>query len=105
MPACLATREIALTQRVHLRIMRAMPTVQFTAQLSGFPAAHPGDASTAWFVPGVADPQRVPVAAALAVNRTRDGGTTGGLWSSDDGGDRCLRVVALPPPMCAVRFG
>jgi hypothetical protein len=28
----------------------------------------------AWFVPGVADQQRVPVGAALAVNRTRDGG-------------------------------
>ncbi len=39
-------------------------------------AVHPSDADTAWFVPGVADQQRVPVAAALAVNRTRDGGKT-----------------------------
>ena len=31
-------------------------------------------ADTAWFVPGVADQQRVPVDGALVVNRTRDGG-------------------------------
>lgn len=37
-------------------------------------AVHPRDADTAWFVPGVADQQRVPVDGALAVNRTRDGG-------------------------------
>jgi len=37
-------------------------------------AVHPSDADTAWFVPGVADQQRVPVEAALVVNRTRDGG-------------------------------
>jgi len=39
-------------------------------------AVHPRDARTAWFVPAIADQQRVPVAAALAVNRTRDGGAT-----------------------------
>lgn len=37
-------------------------------------AVHPQDPQTAWFVPGVADEKRVPVDAALAVNRTRDGG-------------------------------
>ena len=37
-------------------------------------AVHPRDPDTAWFVPGVKDDTRVPVAAALAVNRTRDGG-------------------------------
>jgi hypothetical protein len=37
-------------------------------------AVHPQDPDTAWFVPAVADQQRVPVGAALAVNRTRDGG-------------------------------
>lgn len=37
-------------------------------------AAHPRCAQTAWFVPAVADQQRVPVAAALCVTRTRDGG-------------------------------
>ncbi|QGZ40610.1 hypothetical protein IP92_03495 [Pseudoduganella flava] len=39
-------------------------------------AAHPREAGTAWFVPAIADQQRVPVDAALAVTRTRDGGTT-----------------------------
>ena len=37
-------------------------------------AVHPGDADTAWFVPAVKDEKRVPVNAALAVTRTRDGG-------------------------------
>ena len=47
-----------------------------TAPLSSFGfavAAHPSDPQTAWFVPGVADQQRVPVDGALAVQRTRDG--------------------------------
>ena len=47
-----------------------------TAPLSGFGfamAVHPGDARTAWFVPAAADQQRVPVGAAMVVNRTRDG--------------------------------
>lgn len=39
-------------------------------------AAHPTEPDTAWFVPAVADQQRVPVGAALAVTRTRDGGKT-----------------------------
>ena len=37
-------------------------------------AVHPQDPDTAWFVPAVADQQRIPVGAALAVSRTRDGG-------------------------------
>jgi photosystem II stability/assembly factor-like uncharacterized protein len=37
-------------------------------------AVHPGDPNTAWFVPAIADQTRVPVEAALVVNRTRDGG-------------------------------
>jgi hypothetical protein len=37
-------------------------------------AAHPRDPDTAWFVPAQADERRVPVDAALVVNRTRDGG-------------------------------
>lgn len=48
-----------------------------TAPLSNFGfavAVHPSEPDTAWFVPGVADQQRVPVGGALAVNRTRDGG-------------------------------
>ncbi len=50
---------------------------EIQAPLSSFGfavAVHPDDADTAWFVPGVADQQRVPVGAALVVNRTRDGG-------------------------------
>jgi hypothetical protein len=116
-----------------------------TAPLSSFGFAvgvHPTDGDTAWFVPGVADQQRVPVDAALAVNRTRDGGrsfetlrnglpqrdcydlvyrhglavgedgrslligsTTGGLWSSADGGDSWQTVATTLPPIYAVRFG
>ena len=48
-----------------------------TAPLSSFGfavVAHPEDPLTAWFVPGVADQQRVPVKGALAVQRTDDGG-------------------------------
>lgn len=37
-------------------------------------AAHPRDPLTAWFAPAAADERRIPVDAALCVNRTRDGG-------------------------------
>ena len=37
-------------------------------------AAHPHDPLTAWFAPAEADQRRVPVGAAMVVNRTRDGG-------------------------------
>ena len=37
-------------------------------------AVHPRDGDSAWFVPAVKDEKRVPVDAALAVSRTRDGG-------------------------------
>ena len=52
---------------------------EVTAPLSSFGfavAVHPRDGATAWFVPAVADQQRVPVDAALAVNRTADGGAS-----------------------------
>jgi hypothetical protein len=39
-------------------------------------AAHPQDPLTAWFVPAEADQRRVPVGAAMVVNRTRDGGAS-----------------------------
>ena len=105
-------------------------------------AAHPQDPQTAWFVPAEADQRRVPVAAAMVVNRTRDGGksfetlrdglpqqdaydlvyrhglavgsdgrtllmgsTTGGLWTSFDGGDSWHTVSLNLPPIAAVRFG
>ncbi len=105
-------------------------------------AVHPQDPDSAWFVPAVADQQRVPVDAALVVNRTRDGGktwqtlreglpqqqaydliyrhaldvsadgrrllmgsTTGGLWASDDGGERWQTVSLNLPMVHAVHFG
>jgi hypothetical protein len=52
---------------------------EVTAPASSFGfavAVHPANGHTAWFVPAIADQQRVPVGAALAVNRTRDGGAT-----------------------------
>ncbi len=48
-----------------------------TAPVSAFGFAvtvHPRDPDTAWFAPAEADQKRVPVGAAMAVNRTRDGG-------------------------------
>jgi hypothetical protein len=39
-------------------------------------AAHPHDGQTAWFVPAVADVQRIPVDGRMVVTRTRDGGAT-----------------------------
>ena len=118
---------------------------EVVAPLSSFGfavAAHPHDPQTAWFVPAVKDQCRVPVAGALAVNRTRDGGatfetlrtglpqqdcydlvyrhglavdatgnrllmgsTTGGLWASDDAGERWVELPARLPPIYAVRFG
>jgi hypothetical protein len=50
-----------------------------TAPVSNFGfavAVHPRDADTAWFAPAQADQCRVPVGAAMCVNRTRDGGKT-----------------------------
>ncbi len=52
---------------------------ELQAPLSSFGfavAVHPQDPDTAWFVPAVKDEKRLPVGAALAVNRTRDGGKT-----------------------------
>lgn len=61
-----STDEAASWQRLHA------PVSSFGFAL----AVHPRDADTAWFVPAVADMTRVPVGAALAVNRTRDGGAS-----------------------------
>ena len=50
---------------------------ELKAPLSSFGfavAVHPQDPDTAWFVPAIKDETRVPVGAALAVTRTRDGG-------------------------------
>ncbi|HYI60470.1 MAG TPA: hypothetical protein VEW93_01545 [Acidimicrobiales bacterium] len=39
-------------------------------------AVHPTDPDTAWFVPAVADDQRIPVDGRFVVTRTRDGGAS-----------------------------
>lgn len=105
-------------------------------------AVHPREPGTAWFAPAKADQCRVPVDAAMCVNRTRDGGrtfdtlreglpqehayhlvyrhglavaddgmsllmcsTSGGLWSSSDGGDAWQGISTSLPPAVVVRFG
>jgi len=56
---------------------RSWQRVQAPLSSFGFAVAvHPRDPDTAWFVPAVKDECRVPVGAALAVNRTRDGGAS-----------------------------
>lgn len=51
------------------------PVQQVPVSSFGFAlAVHPQQPDTAWFVPALADQCRVPVDAALVVNRTRDGG-------------------------------
>ena len=66
----------------HNGIWRSTDNARSWQEVTGVPVAnfgfalavHPEHADTAWFVPGVADQQRVPVGGALVVNRTRDGG-------------------------------
>ena len=146
---CAARPEVLWCQH-HCGIWRSTDNARSWQQVIGAPvssfgfavAVHPTDPDTAWFVPAVADQQRVPRDAAMVVNRTRDGGrsfetlraglpqadcydlvyrhglavgadghtlmlgsTTGGLWASDDSGDRWSVVQAHLPPVHAVRFG
>jgi photosystem II stability/assembly factor-like uncharacterized protein len=77
---CAAKPEVLWCQH-HCGIWRSTDNgakwVEVKAPLSSFGfavAVHPDDPDTAWFVPGVADQQRVPVDGAVVVNRTRDGG-------------------------------
>jgi hypothetical protein len=77
---CAAQPEVLWCQH-HCGIWRSVDNAvswqQVKAPLSSFGfavAVHPQQAGTAWFAPGVADQQRVPVDGALVVNRTRDGG-------------------------------
>ncbi len=146
---CAAQPDVLWCQH-HNGIWRSTDNAASWQEVTGVPvsnfgfavAVHPEQPDTAWFVPGAADQQRVPVDGALVVNRTRDGGrsfetlvtglprehcydlvyrhglvvdpsgqrllmgtTTGGLWASDDGGDRWSVVAAHLPPIYAVRFG
>lgn len=145
---CTAVPEVLWCQH-HNGIWRssdnALTWQELQAPLSSFGftvAAHPTDPLTAWFVPAQADQCRVPVGAALVVNRTQDGGqtwqtqrqglpqqdtydlvyrhglavgpdgrtllmgsTTGGLWTSFDGGDHWSTVSLNLPPIAALRLG
>lgn len=56
-------------------------------------AAHPTDGDTAWYVPAVADQQRIPVGAALAVTRTTDGGKTFKVLRNGLPQERCYDLV------------
>lgn len=67
-----------------------------TAPLSSFGftvAVHPQDPDCAWFVPAQADEKRVPVGAALVVNRTRDGGRSFETLSSGLPQSHCYDLV------------
>jgi hypothetical protein len=56
-------------------------------------AAHPAEGGTAWFVPAQADERRVPVQAALAVNRTTDGGRSFETFRSGLPQSHCYDLV------------
>lgn len=69
---------------------------EVTAPLSSFGfgvAVHPRDGETAWFVPGVADEQRIPVDAAMATTRTTDGGQTFTVQRNGLPQDHCYDLV------------
>jgi len=79
--ACCAAHPESLWCQHHNGIFRSTDGSaswqELKAPLSSFGfavAAHPSEPNTAWFVPAVKDERRVPVNAALVVNRTRDGG-------------------------------
>ena len=80
---CLAAPDVLWCQH-HNGIWRSADNARSWQEITTAPgssfgfavAVHPAHADTAWFVPGVADQRRVPIDAALAVNRTRDGGRT-----------------------------
>ncbi|MES2075104.1 MAG: exo-alpha-sialidase [Pseudomonadota bacterium] len=70
--------------------------IEVTAPLSSFGfavAVHPLQGDTAWFVPAVADQQRIPVDAALAVNRSSDGGASFTTLRSGLPQERCYDLV------------
>ena len=78
---CAARPEVLWCQH-HNGIWRSTDNAASWHEITGAPVAnfgfavavHPADPDTAWFVPAAADQRRVPVDAAMVVNRTRDGG-------------------------------
>lgn len=78
---CSAAPDVFWCQH-HNGIWRSIDGAKRWEQIKGVPisdfgfavAAHPQNPDIAWFVPAAADQKRIPVDAALCVNRTRDGG-------------------------------
>lgn len=78
---CRAVPDVLWCQH-HNGIWRSTDNARSWQEVRGVPVssfgfalvAHPLEPGTAWFVPAKADECRVPVDAALVVNRTRDGG-------------------------------
>jgi hypothetical protein len=56
-------------------------------------AAHPSDPLTAWFVPAVADEERIPVDGRLVVTRTRDGGNSFDVLGEGLPGEHAYHLV------------
>ncbi len=80
---CAARPEVLWCQH-HNGIWRSTDNAASWQEVTGVPVAnfgfavavHPTDPDRAWFVPAAADQQRVPVDAAVVVNRTDDGGAS-----------------------------
>jgi hypothetical protein len=78
---CAARPDVLWCQH-HNGIWRSTDNAASWHEIKGAPVANfgfavavnPHDPDCAWFVPAAADQRRVPVDAAMAVNRTRDGG-------------------------------
>ena len=73
----------------------------------GFPVAvHPTDPERAWFVPLIADEERIPHDGAVSIGADGDtlafGSTTGGVFGTADGGDSWTRIRAHLPPIYAL---
>jgi photosystem II stability/assembly factor-like uncharacterized protein len=56
-------------------------------------AVHPHDGNTAWFAPAEADQRRIPVAAAMAVTRTSDGGQSFSVLREGLPQEQCYDLV------------
>jgi hypothetical protein len=56
-------------------------------------AVHPRDGNSAWFAPAEADQRRIPVGAALALTRTRDGGRSFEVLRAGLPQDQCYDLV------------
>ena len=97
---CAAQPDVLWCQH-HNRIWRSTDIAASWHEVNGVPvstigfavAVHPEQPDTAWFVPGAADQQRVPVDGALVVNRTRDGGRSFETLRTGLPRERCYDLV------------